>query len=366
MSQNLVVHFGKYSKTKHGGIEAVLRGFVNTKKYKHNFICYGDNLETELFDEISCNINFSFLNQPFSYKYFKLLFEYLFRKKAIIILHMPNLQLLFMFRLLTLFSNRKILIFWHADFYSGKSVFLNYFQKRFLILAIGKKIRIITTSQLYKTGSDFLLEISNEFLDVCTLCIPEYTNTIFERYAENKKNSVCKNNVQVLAVGRLVKYKNFEGLIRSFADLDECYTLNLVGDGPLKTDLSDLIYKLGLEHRVKILGSLTQDKLIKEYKKADIFCLPSNTRAEAFGIVLIEAIVANLPIVINGCLKSGTIDIANIYPYSFKFNPKYPSSLKETLQQARNCVVERDKCKEIYIENFSIEKFNKTFSRILE
>ncbi|MDB9728941.1 glycosyltransferase [Amylibacter sp.] len=366
MNQNLVVHFGKYSKIKHGGVETVLRGFVNTKKFKHQFICYGKDTEIELFDETKCNINFSFLKQPFSYMYIKFLFEYLYIKKAIIILHMPNLQLLVMFRLLALFSNRKIIIFWHADPYSGKTALLNFLQKRLLFLAIGKKIRIITTSQLYKAGSDFLLEIPNDFLDVCTLCIPESTDIILERYAVNKKKSLQEKNVHVLAVGRLVKYKNFEELIRSFVDLDECYVLNLVGDGPLKKNLSNLIYRLGLEHRVKILGSLPQDELIKEYRKADIFCLPSNTRAEAFGIVLIEAIAANLPIVINGCLKSGTIDIANIYPYSFKFNSKYPLSLTETLEKARNCVVEQDMCKKIYIENFSIEKFNKIFSSILE
>jgi rhamnosyl/mannosyltransferase len=55
--------------------------------------------------------------------------------------------------------------------------------------------------------------------------------------------------------------------------------------------------RLGLDDRVTFLGDLSDaDKLSMLYA-ADLFVLPSNNRAEAFGIVLIEAMACGLPLI---------------------------------------------------------------------
>ena len=45
------------------------------------------------------------------------------------------------------------------------------------------------------------------------------------------------------------------------------------------------------------MGHLSESELINCYKNADIFCLPSKTRNEAYGVVLLEAMSFSLPIV---------------------------------------------------------------------
>ena len=69
------------------------------------------------------------------------------------------------------------------------------------------------------------------------------------------------------------------------------------GRGSLKDGLQSLARELELEDEVVFAGYVDdQDKAIC-YRAADIFCLPSVNRAEAFGIVNLEAMASGLPIV---------------------------------------------------------------------
>jgi glycosyltransferase involved in cell wall biosynthesis len=71
--------------------------------------------------------------------------------------------------------------------------------------------------------------------------------------------------------------------------------LRVVGTGPELASLRRQARELRLGGRVKFLGHVAFDRLAGEYRRADVFCLPS--RQEAFGIVFLEAMAAGLPIV---------------------------------------------------------------------
>jgi rhamnosyl/mannosyltransferase len=58
-----------------------------------------------------------------------------------------------------------------------------------------------------------------------------------------------------------------------------------------------LAARLGLESRVHFPGFVPQAELPALYQACDIFCLPSVTQAEAFGIVQVEAMAASKPVV---------------------------------------------------------------------
>jgi glycosyltransferase involved in cell wall biosynthesis len=94
----------------------------------------------------------------------------------------------------------------------------------------------------------------------------------------------------VLAVGRLVGYKGFDVLIRAMETLEA--RLVLVGTGPEEARLRALAGR-----KVEFAGRVSDEDLIAYYHAADVFCLPSVTIAEAFGVVLLEAMACAKPLV---------------------------------------------------------------------
>ena len=98
----------------------------------------------------------------------------------------------------------------------------------------------------------------------------------------------------VLFVGRLVPYKGVDVLLRALRGLDA--TALLVGNGPLRTVLETQARALKLS-RVRFLGEVSDTELAALYHAADLFVLPSVTRAEAFGVVQLEAMACGVPVV---------------------------------------------------------------------
>lgn len=95
-------------------------------------------------------------------------------------------------------------------------------------------------------------------------------------------------------IGRLVPKKNQRVLIDAFAKLDDDSILAIVGEGELESELSGQVRSLGLKDRVIFCG---QRDDAKRYLKAfDVFVLTSTDR-EAFGMVLLEAMQAEIPVV---------------------------------------------------------------------
>ena len=102
----------------------------------------------------------------------------------------------------------------------------------------------------------------------------------------------------VLCVARMYPRKRIGDLLRA-ADI-LCARIpglqvRVVGRGPEWPALSRLHAELGLGDSVALLGDLTRERLAEEYVNATVFCLPSVQ--EGFGIVFLEAMAAELPVV---------------------------------------------------------------------
>ncbi len=95
-------------------------------------------------------------------------------------------------------------------------------------------------------------------------------------------------------IGRLVRKKNHGLLLEALAKMNDDSVLAIVGDGALKENLKQQAKRLGVSDRVVFCGA--HDDARRLMKAFDAFVL-SSTEEEAFGIVLLEAMAASVPIV---------------------------------------------------------------------
>ena len=109
----------------------------------------------------------------------------------------------------------------------------------------------------------------------------------------------------VFALGRLVPYKGFGVLIEAARDLPDDAAVVIGGSGPLRDCLAARIAAAGLSQRVFLAGRIGDAELPHWFAACDIFCLPSVTRAEMFGIVQLEAMAFGKPVVSTAIPRSG-------------------------------------------------------------
>ncbi|HIE14541.1 TPA: glycosyltransferase, partial [Candidatus Bathyarchaeota archaeon] len=89
----------------------------------------------------------------------------------------------------------------------------------------------------------------------------------------------------VLFVGRLVRYKSVHELIWIMTTMR--MELHIVGRGPELDRLKKLTEDLGVEKRVRFLGTLPEQELVKEYRNCSF--LASASKWEGFGMPFLEA-----------------------------------------------------------------------------
>ena len=109
---------------------------------------------------------------------------------------------------------------------------------------------------------------------------------------------------RIVSVGRLVEKKGFPDLIRACAELKRAglpFRCAIYGEGPLEGELRRLIGTLGLVDDVTLPGACSQQELIPELRRADLFALASfvTDDGDRDGVpnVLVEAMACGLPVV---------------------------------------------------------------------
>jgi glycosyltransferase involved in cell wall biosynthesis len=99
---------------------------------------------------------------------------------------------------------------------------------------------------------------------------------------------------RLLNVAALAEKKGHRHLFAALADVPDA-TLEIVGDGELRSELERLAVKLGVADRVSFLGERPKEQVAELMRAADLFVLPS--LAENLPVALIEAQASGLPAV---------------------------------------------------------------------
>lgn len=104
---------------------------------------------------------------------------------------------------------------------------------------------------------------------------------------------------EILFVGALSELKGVPDLLRAHARVSSAHRLVLVGDGPLRADLRRAA---SLDPSIVLLGPLDREGVRERMRRAAALVLPTRTtrgRAEAAGLVALEAQACAVPVVVN-------------------------------------------------------------------
>jgi rhamnosyl/mannosyltransferase len=199
-------------------------------------------------------------------------------------------------------SRAKTIITYHSDIVRQKLLRAVY--QPWLWRILRKADRIVATSGRYIDTSPYL----SQFKSKCSI-IPLGTDVA--RYAQVKPEIVAdlrsnlllygtkaqeKPQFVLLSVGRLRYYKGLDDLIRALPQIPDARCV-IVGDGPLSAEWQQLARSVGVADRVFFAGEVSDLELPYYYAACDLFVLPANARAEAFGTVIVEALAAGKPVI---------------------------------------------------------------------
>ena len=138
---------------------------------------------------------------------------------------------------------------------------------------------------------------------------------------EEAKKQLGIQGALIVSAGRLVPWKGFEVLIRAmpvFLAKTQNLKLFIIGDGPEREKLEQLVRDFDLKKKVFLIGALSRDQLMLYLKAADIFVL--NTGYEGFSHQVIEAMGLGVPIATTDAGGNKEIIINGKDGFLFKFN----------------------------------------------
>jgi GalNAc-alpha-(1->4)-GalNAc-alpha-(1->3)-diNAcBac-PP-undecaprenol alpha-1,4-N-acetyl-D-galactosaminyltransferase len=120
--------------------------------------------------------------------------------------------------------------------------------------------------------------------------------------SEPIESQLYTDDRHLLAIGKLIPQKGFDLAIAAFAQVADNHpewTMTILGEGEMRSELEDLCAELGLEDRVFMPGIVKN--VDAHLRKADIFILPS--RFEGFPVTLCEAMACGVPVIASNCLS---------------------------------------------------------------
>ncbi len=176
-----------------------------------------------------------------------------------------------------------------------RRLLVNFYQKRILMLGVSDSVRDDLRHDLKGWPAEQIQTLYNR-IDVST------TQAQMTTKSEARDALNLPQSAWIIGnVGRLHHDKDQATLIKAFAQalpkLSPDSLLVVVGKGPLEQKLKQLTVNLSVETNVIFTGNVPNAK--RYFKAFDVFVLTSDR--EPFGMVLLEAMAAELPIICSDC-----------------------------------------------------------------
>lgn len=217
---------------------------------------------------------------------------------------------------------------------------------------------VIAQSKITKEKTQYYYKCNKEIA-----VIPLAHDIIEFKACTREKIGLDSNEKYVISVGRLIKRKGYEFLIRAMQYVETAHLL-IIGEGPEHKNLNELVIKLGLEERITLLGAKYGDEKFQYLDNCDLFVLSSVY--EPFGIVIQEAMQVGLPIISTDDGGAKDMIEENINGLFIKYgNVKELAHCINYILSDQNLCNRMSECNKLKINNYSTEKIGGIYLEIL-
>lgn len=271
---------------KRTGVGRYLEGLLKYwSKKEHEFVLFFKNEIPEL--AILSSPNFKKVLLPFFFKKEGWLWEqtvlpYGLKREKIEILFSPSYSTPLMGKARKTVVIHDLSYFRNPNWFSKKEGFRRRFFTR---LSMGKACKIITVSNFIREEMEEKFKFTRGKLEV----IYHGVNPFFSPLGMGREKII-------LTVGAIFQRRNIPLLLEGFSLLAmEGWRLLVVGDNRTypRIDIDQIVKKMRLDERVKIVGHINDNELLKLYNISSIFV--SLSEYEGFGLPVLEAMACGLP-----------------------------------------------------------------------
>ena len=305
-----VLHLGKYFPPYTGGVETVtfeLAHGMTRRGVVSDVLCFnpgGPRLEErwEGYSVTRAATPLVAASTPLSPDFVRLLAR-MAPNHDILHMHCPNPMAALALRLIR--PKAKIVLHWHSDVIRQK----RFNQAYRLLLGNWLAARadaVVGATPAHVEASEYAQAFrgKSHIVPFCLDPAPFEPQNV-DQNALSRLRDRFPGKKAVFALGRLISYKGFDVLLDAAKQLPDDWVVLIGGTGPLEIELRAMIDQLGLTGKAELLGRIPQEEISAHYHFCRVFCLPSVTRAEMYGMVQLEAMASGRPVVSTRIEGSG-------------------------------------------------------------
>ncbi len=384
MNKIRILQISKYYFPFTGGTEQVAQDIVkalNSKEYTQKVICFNEDSKNgdyvchrnetlhDYVDDIEvirCGCFTKIASQSLSLTYYnelkKIMDEF---RPDIIIFHYPNP---FVAQLLLHLKKRnfKLILYWHLDITKQKILGKLFHIQNIKLIERANKIVGATPKHINESKYTPYFKQKKQILPYA---IDEKNLIITD---DERKKSIAikekyKNKILGFFIGRHVPYKGLEYLIKASKELDDVNIHFLIaGSGELTESLKRMSKD---DPKIEFLGKISDSERRVYLDACDIFCFPSITRNEGFGLALAEGMYYGKPAITFKIEGSG-VNYVNLDGITGIECPNrdyhaYAEALKKLCYDSKLRETYGKNARKRIIENFTFESFKYNVNELL-
>ncbi len=356
-----ILQLSKYYPPTHGGLEIVAEFFSRAAAdLAHETRILSLGPETKVYigrygeTVYQSKENYNFKSAPISLSYYRKWKE-LVSDSDVILVHLPNPlahELIKLSQAAIKTRKCRVVGIYHSDIVN--QVLLRDAYNLYFMKDIELYDDFICSSDKLRKSSSIIGSLPEPKIHIIPYCIDPVNSLPRNAGSSGQK-------AKFMAIGRMVPYKGYDFLLKSFKDLP--FELTMVGDGPLRSELMKNAPK-----NVNFVGEVTEEEKFRLFSEHDALIVSSINRSEAYGMTIVEAFSSGLP-VISSNIDTGVTFLVRNGLTGLTFPILSAPGLTEQVHRLGSDKALREKlgknCRSFFEEKLSYPAFKKNFKNFL-